>query len=217
MLPTMNTYEYLSEIQRALRNLIRIGVITEVDTQQARCRVQTGGMVTGWLHWMSRRAGSSREWWAPSVGEQVLLLAIGGELNTAFVLPGIYSEHHPAPSASADACHIRFPDGAVMEYEPANGALTVTGIKSATVVASESVTVTTKNVTVNASQRITLDTPEVVCTHKLITQTIDVQQGGSITGSVTHSGGSFSSNGVVVHTHQHSGVQNGGGTTGGPL
>lgn len=26
----------------------------------------------------------------PSVGEQVLLLAIGGELDTAFVLPGIF-------------------------------------------------------------------------------------------------------------------------------
>ncbi|MCP1121755.1 phage baseplate assembly protein V, partial [Robbsia andropogonis] len=72
------------------------------------------------------------------MGEQVLILAIGGELNTAFVVPGIYSDNHPAPSVSADACHIRFPDGAVMEYEPANGALTVTGIKTATVVAAES-------------------------------------------------------------------------------
>ncbi|WP_315707485.1 phage baseplate assembly protein V [Brenneria uluponensis] len=213
----MNTYEYLSEIQRALRNLIRVGVVTEVDTQQALCRVQTGDMVTGWLHWLSRRAGRSREWWAPSVGEQVVLLSMGGELNTAFVLPGIFSDNHPAPSVSADACHIRFPDGAVMEYEPANGALSVTGIKTANIVATESVVVTTKNVTINASEKITLDTPEVVCTHKLTTQTIDIQQGGTITGDVAHSGGSLTSNGVVVHTHQHSGVQSGGATTGGPL
>ncbi|WJV55696.1 phage baseplate assembly protein V [Prodigiosinella aquatilis] len=213
----MNTYEYLSEIQRALRNLIRVGVVTEVDTQQALCRVQTGDMVTGWLHWLSRRAGRSRAWWAPSVGEQVVLLSMGGELNTAFVLPGIFSDNHPAPSVSADACHIRFPDGAVMEYEPANGALSVTGIKTANIVATESVVVTTKNVTINASEKITLDTPDVVCTHKLTTQTIDIQQGGTITGDVTHSGGSLTSNGVVVHTHQHSGVQSGGATTGGPL
>ncbi|ACS85877.1 phage baseplate assembly protein V [Musicola paradisiaca] len=213
----MNTYDYLSEIQRTLRNLIRIGVVTDVDTQQARCRVQTGGITTGWLNWLSRRAGSSREWWAPSTGEQVLLLAIGGELNTAFVLPGIYSNQHPAPSTSADACHIQFPDGAVMEYEPATGALIVAGIKTASVTAAESVVVTTKNVTVNAIERITLATPEVVCTHKLITQTLEVQQGGSITGNMTHSGGSLTSNGIVAHTHQHSGVQSGGGTTGGPL
>lgn len=53
-----------------------------------------------------------------SVGEQVLLLAIGGELDTAFVLPGIFSDDNPAPSASADAWHVAFPDGAVIEYEP---------------------------------------------------------------------------------------------------
>lgn len=43
-----------------------------------------------------------------SVGEQVLLLAIGGELDTAFVLPGIFSDDNPAPSASADAWHVVF-------------------------------------------------------------------------------------------------------------
>lgn len=104
-----------------------------------------------------------------------------------------------------------------MEYEPATGALIVAGIKTASVTAAESVVVTTKNVTVNAIERITLATPEVVCTHKLITQTLEVQQGGSITGNMTHSGGSLTSNGIVAHTHQHSGVQSGGGTTGGPL
>jgi phage baseplate assembly protein V len=54
-------------------------------------------------------------WWAPSVGEQVLILAIGGELDTAFVLPGIFSDDHPAPSASPDALHVAFPDGAFIE------------------------------------------------------------------------------------------------------
>ncbi len=55
---------------------------------------------------------------------------VGGELDTAFVLPGIYSGDNPAPSASADALHIRFPDGAVIEYEPETSALTVSGIKT---------------------------------------------------------------------------------------
>lgn len=66
------------------------------------------------------------------MGEQVLLLAVGGELDTAFVLPGIFSDDYPAPSASADAFHITFPDGAVIEYEPETGALTVSGIKPQT-------------------------------------------------------------------------------------
>lgn len=32
-----------------------------------------------------------------------MILAVGGELDTAFVLPGIYSDDNPVPSASADA------------------------------------------------------------------------------------------------------------------
>lgn len=70
-----------------------------------------------------------------------MILAVGGELDTAFVLPGIYSDDNPAPSASADARHVEFPDGAVMSYEPETGALTVTGIKTADVTASDSVAV----------------------------------------------------------------------------
>lgn len=107
----MNTLANIQELARALRNMIRTGIIVETDLNAGRCRVQTGGMCTDWLQWLTHRAGRSRTWWAPSVGEQVLILAVGGELDTAFVLPGIYSGDNPAPSASADALHIRFPDG----------------------------------------------------------------------------------------------------------
>ncbi|EFH3627246.1 phage baseplate assembly protein V, partial [Escherichia coli] len=163
----MNTLANIQELARALRNMIRTGIIVETDLNAGRCRVQTGGMCTDWLQWLTHRAGRSRTWWAPSEGEQVLILAVGGELDTAFVLPGIYSGDNPAPSASADALHIRFPDGAVIEYEPETSALTVSGIKTASVTASDSVTATVPVVMVKASTRITLDTPEVVCTNKL--------------------------------------------------
>ncbi len=145
-----------NEILRFIRNMIRTGIIVETDLNAGRCRVQTGGMCTDWLQWLTHRAGRSRTWWAPSVGEQVLILAVGGELDTAFVLPGIYSGDNPAPSASADALHIRFPDGAVIEYEPETSALTVSGIKTASVTASDSVTATVPVVTVKASTRVTL-------------------------------------------------------------
>ncbi|MFJ5485668.1 phage baseplate assembly protein V [Pectobacterium actinidiae] len=211
----MKTQATLTEIQRLLRNLIRVGVVTHVNTADALCRVQTGEMTTGWLNWLTRRAGRSRDWWAPSIGEQVLILSIGGEMDTAFVLPGIYSNDTPAPSASADALHISFPDGAIVEYEPETGALTVSGVKTADITASESLTATVPLVTVKASTRITLDTPEVVCTNKLITGTLEVQKGGEMRGNIQHSGGSLSSNGKVLHTHKHPGDS--GGITGAPL
>lgn len=205
----MKTQATLQDILRLLRNLIRTGVIVEVDLDDGRCRVQTGGITTDWLQWLTARAGHSRLWWAPSVGEQVLLLAVGGELDTAFVLPGIFSDDFPAPSASADALHIDFPDGAVMEYEPETGALTVSGIKTADVTASDSITATVPLVTVKAETRITLDSPEVVCTNKLTTATLEVTKGGTMSGDITHTGGKLSSNGVVVDDHNHGKIQRG--------
>lgn len=211
----MKTLATLNELARAIRNLVRTGVVVEIDLNAGRCRVQTGGIITDWLQWLTQRAGRSRTWWAPSLGEQVLILAVGGELDTAFVLPGIFSDDHPAPSASADALHIAFPDGAVIEYEPKTSALTVSGIKTADVTASESITATVPVVLVKAAERITLDTPEVICTNKLITGSLEVQKGGQMRGDITHTGGSLSSNGKVLHTHKHPGDS--GGTTGAPL
>ncbi|MEQ0072747.1 phage baseplate assembly protein V [Klebsiella sp. CN_Kp118] len=205
----MNTLSTIQELARAIRNLIRSGVVTEVDTVQGLCRVQSGGIQTTWLNWLTTRAGRSRTWWAPSVGEQVLLLAIGGELDTAFVLPGIYSNDNPAPSASADAWLVEFPDGAVMSYEPETGALTVTGIKTADVTASDSVAVSVPVVLIKAETRVTLDTPEVVCTNKLTTGTLEVKQGGKMSGNIEHSGGAFTSNGVQVDKHGHGGIRRG--------
>lgn len=148
----MNNLNSLQEIARASRNLIRNGIVTDVDHNAGLCRVQTG------------------------------------DLDTAFVLQGIFSDDHPAPSASPDAFHVSFPDIAVIEYEPENGALTVSGIKTAYVTASDSITATVPVVLVKDSTLITLDTPEVVCTNKLTTGTLEVQKGGKITGNIEHTG-----------------------------
>ena len=64
--------EQLSEILRLMRNLIRIGTVSAVKLDDWLCRVDTGNNTTGWLHWLSARAGKTRSWNAPSLGEQVL-------------------------------------------------------------------------------------------------------------------------------------------------
>jgi len=191
----------LNEIMRLLRNLIRIGTVSAVNLDGGLCRVDTGKNTTNWLHWLSARAGKTRSWNAPSVGEQVLVLCLGGELDTGFVLPGIFSDENPAPSASADALHWSFPDGAVIEYEPESGALTATGIQTATI---------------KAAVKILFDSPEVECTALLKTAQLEVTKGAAMKGNVTHSDGKLSSNGVVVDDHDHGGVQRGGSRTDGP-
>ncbi|HHH1978726.1 TPA: phage baseplate assembly protein V [Yersinia enterocolitica] len=209
----MNTQTQITEILRLLRNLIRIGTVAEVDLDQALCRVATGDNTTGWLNWLTLRAGQSRSWWAPSKGEQVLILSLGGELDTAFVLPGIFSDDFPPPSASVDGLYIAFPDGATLHYEPDSGELLADGIKTAVINASESINATAPTITCAALVKILLDTPEVECTNNLTTGTLNVKKGGTMSGNIEHSGGKFSSNGVVVDDHDHGGVQRGGSYT----
>jgi len=56
----MNNSTSLQDIARAIRNLIRTGIVTDVDLVEGLCRVQTGGMQTTWLNWLTSRAGRSR-------------------------------------------------------------------------------------------------------------------------------------------------------------
>lgn len=206
----------LQELYRLLSNLFRQGVVIEVDLDNDCCRVQSGELVTDWIRWLVHRAGESRSYWAPTVGEQVLIGAIGGELTTGFVLGSLYSNANPAPTHSANALHHTFPDGAVIEYEPKNGILKAVGIQKAVIEASEEISATTKKVICKASVEIKFDTPNVICTNNLTTGTLNVEKGGEMTGNITHKNGKFSSNGVVIDSHDHGGVERGGSRTDGP-
>lgn len=211
----MSANTNIAELLRLIRNIIRTGVVTEVEVGRG-CRVQTGDLETDWLPWITQRAGASRSQWPPSVGEQVVILSVGGELTTAVVLPGLFSDEHNEPIASLTANNVTYPDGAVIEYEPATGALKATGIKTALIEAGESITATSHVVIVNASENIRFVTPTVICSDNLTCATLNVMKGGEMSGSFKHTGGTFSSNGVVIDKHDHGGVERGGSRTDGP-
>jgi len=117
--------QIISDILRRLENLIRIGTIAEVDTATALVRVayavdnSGADVLSAWRPWLTHRAGPDSDWWAPEVGEQVLLLSPSGDLSMAIVLPAIYQDDFLPPAASADVRHIKFSDGAVIEYDRA--------------------------------------------------------------------------------------------------
>ncbi|BDO59868.1 hypothetical protein TUM1887_12130 [Escherichia coli] len=142
----------LTEIMRLITNLIRTGVVTEVDRENWLCRVKTGELETNWISWLTLRAGNARTWWRPSEGEQVVLLSLGGNLETAFALPAIYSNQFAPPSTSADACVTEHPDGGWFEYEPATGRWYVRGIKSMVIEAADNITLKTSEFVLEADR-----------------------------------------------------------------
>ena len=177
---------------------IRTGTVTEVDREKWLCRVKVGELETNWINWLTLRAGGVRTWWCPSPDEQVVVLSMGGNLETAFVLPAIYSNQFPPPSDSVDGCVTEYPDGGWFEYEPATGRWHVRGIKSMVIEAVDNITLKTGEFVVDADT--TRINSEVV-----------------INGGVTQGGGAMSSNGIVVDDHEHTGVLKGGANTGGPV
>lgn len=201
----------IAHLSRLIENLIRVGTIADVDHAAARCRVASGELLSEWLPWIERRAGNTLTWDPPTVGEQVLVLSPSGEPAGGIVLTGIFCTAHPAPSASPTEHVIDYPDGARIAYDHASGALTASGIQTATIEAAVSVT---------------LDTPLTHCTGKLTVDDLLTYGNGIagtggennnvISGEFTHAGGNLSSNGIVLHTHTHTGVVAGGDNTGGP-
>ncbi len=49
----------LTEIMRLITNLIRTGIVTEVDRKKWLCRVKVGELETNWINWLTLRAGES--------------------------------------------------------------------------------------------------------------------------------------------------------------
>ncbi|EMK0304276.1 TPA: phage baseplate assembly protein V [Klebsiella quasipneumoniae subsp. similipneumoniae] len=188
----------IAELLRLLENIVRTGTVTEIDEEKWRVRVQSGGLDSNWLRWTAQRAGAFKVWVPPSVGEQVWFLCLGGNTDVAFIGGSLYSDDNPAPGASRSEMVVTAPDGATFRYDAEGGALQVKGIKSAVV---------------EASVKITLDTPEVECKNLLKTKNLSVTEGGEMRGDITHTGGAFTSNGVQVDDHDHGAVERGGSWT----
>ncbi|MDH2998101.1 baseplate assembly protein [Pasteurellaceae bacterium LFhippo2] len=195
----------MAEIDRRLDNLIRLGTIAEVDYKTATARVTAGGITTDFIPFLTFRAGTTKTWSAPSVGEQVLIISVSGEFNTGLILPAVYASN--APSSNPDEHLIVFPDGTEIMHNSATGHLSAKNCKTALIQASNS---------------ITADTPQVICTQNVVIKgnlTVDgtISSKGAIsTQSSVTATGEVSGKGISLSSHTHSGVEPGNKRTGTP-
>lgn len=129
----LSRIEYrIAELERRLANVVRHGIIFAADYDAARVTVQYAtdddgnAVTTTWLPWLTHRAGSAIEWWAPEVGEQVVVMSPSGELAQGVVYPALYSTAHPAPSSDPKVRRTNYGDGSFVEYDENTHAMTVT-------------------------------------------------------------------------------------------
>lgn len=203
----------LSELDRRLANLLRYGVIAQLDEANARASVDLGEVVTDMLPWFADRAGADTSWWAPEPGEQVMVFSPSGELAMGVILPGIYSTAHPANGNVKTLKRVTYADGTVVQYDRAAHQLTIdTSASNGAVVVNAgtgNVTVNCAAATVKATGSVTLDTPSTHCTGALVvdgttnlkgttTCGADVIASGTITGGKVKT-----SAGIDVDAHHH--------------
>lgn len=179
-----------SGLPQKVSNMMRDGVVTEVDHAAALCRVRSGEMQTDFIPWMTPAAGKVRVWLPPSVGEQVQLLCIDGDLANAVALPGLFSATFPAPSSSPDLTLIQFADGATVAYDSAAHALAANLPAGGTV-------------SIVADGGVRISGPVSIEGNVTITGKADVSE--DVTGG-----------GVSLKQHKHEAVQPGSGTSGPP-
>jgi len=229
----MNQAWRLQELERRLNNLLMVGTIMSVDYAAARCRVEIGEIQTAWLKWFTTRANNDRSWWAPEVGEQVMVLSPSGELAQGTVLPAIYQGAHPGPGNRATHRIDDYGDGTRVTYDREASRLTIDCVGDVVIENANSITIntgTTLDITAGgaatlAAPSVTVDSPQSTFTGKVTIQGKLTYLGGmagsggtgaaaSISGDVSVTGGDVTADGVSLKTHTHPGDS--GGTTGAP-
>lgn len=235
-----------AELERQLANLIRIGRVKSVQYDPPAVKLSIGDLETDWLPWSTSRAGGTRSWTAPTVGEQRMLFSPYGDMGQAVIGPAIYQDDYPAPATSGDQEHVVFPDGSSVDYNSATNTLTVSvagsgkvivNCKQADINATDAANVNTKTATVTASTKVDLLTPITHCSGSLtVDGTITGLSGLAISGTVsggsasaaingpvtingdTTTTGALTNNGKAVgSTLRVSGVQSGGSISGNPV
>lgn len=147
----------ISELQRKLANIVRIGVVKEIDYEKAKVRVKIGDIVTDYLPWITSRAGEERSWLPPSINEQVVILSPLGELSLGVVLAGIYQQNYSAPENSEMINSLVFQDGTKFTYDKEKHHLEIEVADKITLKAGESSIEMTKGSIKLKARRIDLN------------------------------------------------------------
>jgi phage baseplate assembly protein V len=111
----------LSEMNRRLLQIVRIGVIQEIDYTKAKARVKVGDNVTGWRPWVSL----AKAWIPPAVGDQVVVLSPNGDFEQGILFPALYHSKSKPPSNKENELKIKLSENSSVCFDSNLEKLTV--------------------------------------------------------------------------------------------
>ena len=205
-----------AELHRRLENLIRFGTIKAIYPAKpfTTVTVTIGEITTAKLRFLSLRAGKTKTWDPPSIGEEVMVLSPSGVLEMGVAIAGFNNADNPSPSDDLNQTIRIFEDGCIFTYDVSSHELTA--ILPA---GGKAILTAPGGVTVNGDTTINGN----IQVNGSVAMTGNNTVGGSqlVQGS-SHSSGHFSTEANVtagsisLKEHTHSGVEPGLSSTGGP-
>lgn len=206
------------EAQRAADTTARarIGVVTSFDPNSyaAKVAIQPSGDETGWMPVASEWVGSG---WGlfcpPTPGDQVLVEYQEGDFEAGIITCRLYSDQQRPLPAPAGEFWLVHKSGSLLKFHNDGGVELVAAgtLTSSAPQWNHSGPVNiTGNVVITGTERVT---------GQIVGQGGMAVSGGSgstISGPMTHGGGSLTSNGITLHSHTHGGIKAGGDVSGGP-
>lgn len=210
----------ISDGERRGADVVKFGTVSEADYPGARVRVTIGDeddadghLETGWLPMAGQRAGGDSDWHPLEVGERVMVLSEGGELQNGIVMPaGLYSDDNPAPGDKAGLWRKKFSDGGAIEYDRETGEFLVNAKTKATLQVSDTTAIVEDGTITLKVADTTITVTDGTITLAVGGTKLEISSSGAVFtgGTVTHDGK------AIDKTHVHLGVTAGSGVSGVP-
>lgn len=108
------------EINENIETMLAFGVVKSIDYANATAIVEIDEIETPPIEWLTS-AGALNIFAPPSIGEQVLVASINGNLAQAVILGGVYSNANPA-AANSQKVKIIYQG---IEFELSNGIVSI--------------------------------------------------------------------------------------------
>ncbi|MEG0422870.1 MAG: phage baseplate assembly protein V [Hafnia sp.] len=192
----------MSDLETLTRQLIRVGVVSDIDEKGVTARVtfdDQDDVTSASLQVIVKNTDENADYWMPDVGEQVLCLFLPVGPQQGFILGSFYDETHTPPANTADKRVIKFKNGTRIENDRGSNLLLVDAVG---------------DVTIKATGTVTIDAPETIITGNAIVKGLLTFLGGlkgsskgavaaSISGNVSVKDGDIDVDGIKSKGHHH--------------
>ena len=115
----MNQSFEFSEVVRRMNNIVRFGTVAAIDHKKSRVKIKIGKITTAWIPWLTT-AGAVKIWNPPVEGEQVAVIAQGGDLAVSVAIPGIFQNKFKSPSDDPNIIKLEISEKTCLEFDKKN-------------------------------------------------------------------------------------------------